>query len=64
MPEFDELRRAAEALQAHTSRTEVRQRHRLEADFRELATPERILELIDRIDELELQMLADAAAAE
>jgi len=62
-PDFEVLRQAAEALLAHTSRTEIRQRHRLEADFRELATPERILALLERIDELELQALADAAQA-
>jgi hypothetical protein len=59
--EFEALRQAAEAVLAHTSRIEVRRRNQLAAEFQGLATPERILALFDRLDELELQALADAA---
>jgi len=43
--ELQALERAARALLAHTSRTEIRRRHQLEAEFRRLATPELIVRL-------------------
>lgn len=59
----DALRRAAEALLAHTSRTEIRKRHRLEAEFQRQATPERVLDLLEAVDDL-LHQMAEAARQE